>query len=90
MDCPADNSTISRWKTDFKASSGQLESVLRSYWMKYKKKSFPLLKEISLLETIRKHNTDWLAVVTRLLVNTGYSVQTGLIFSLTFQYPPYP
>jgi hypothetical protein len=35
-DCPADNAT------DFKAFSGQLESILKSYWMKYRKQSFPL------------------------------------------------
>jgi hypothetical protein len=79
-DCPADNATISRWKSDFKASSGQLESVLRSYWMKYRKQSFPLLNDISLLKTIRKHNTGWLAIVTRLLINTGYGIHTRFAF----------
>lgn len=79
-DCPAEDSTIYRWKSTFKASSGQLESMLRSYWIKYKNQSFPLLRGISLLEKIRKHNTGWLAIVTRLLVNTGYTLHTRFAF----------
>jgi hypothetical protein len=39
-----------------------------------------LLKDISLLKTIRKHNTGWLAIVTRLLINTGYGIHTRFAF----------
>lgn len=79
-DCPADNSTISRWKSEFKKAAVQLEGILISSWIDHKKLPYPLIKENSLLKTLRKNGPGWLAVVTRMLVNTGFTAHTRFAF----------
>ncbi len=83
-DCPADNSTISRWKAAFREAWSQLEGMLISLWSRYHKIPFPLTKEHSLLRTLQSNGPGWLAVVTGTLVNSGLKPHTRFAFCPSF------
>lgn len=61
-DCPADNSTIVRWKAAFREAWQQLEGMLASLWSKYHKVLPPLVKEFSLLRTLQENGSGWVSV----------------------------
>ncbi|WP_408634024.1 DUF6431 domain-containing protein [Peptoclostridium acidaminophilum] len=75
-DCPADDSTINRWKRAFNAVLPQIEGALRACWTSHESRHFPLLNRISLLHYIRLEGPGWLAFVHYLLSKTGIWLHT--------------
>ena len=75
-DCPADNSTISRWKAEFRRLRQYLEGALLSLVTRQDRSNHTLLRKNSLLDELREHGPGWLTCVTRMLVNTGLSLHT--------------
>lgn len=79
-DCPADNSTMSRWRKSFKWMVPQLEAMLQKLWSDAKGKHYPLITSNSLLETLRRHGTGWLTNVTQSIVNANLWQPTRFAF----------
>lgn len=79
-DCPADDSTISRWKISFRRATQYIEGILLSLWTYSNREHYPLINRASLLETIRSTGSGWLASVTRILVNSGFHIHTQFAF----------
>lgn len=79
-DRPADDSTISRWKTFFRKATQYIEGILISLWTYSNREHYPLINRDSLLETIRSTGSGWLASVTRMLVNSGFYIHTQFAF----------
>lgn len=79
-DCPADDSTISRWKSTFVAASTNINGLLSSFWIAIHHKPYPLMNQTSLLETARQNTPGWLAVVHRQLINSGHTLHTRFAF----------
>ena len=75
-DCPADNSTISRWKTEFCRLRQYLEGALLSLVTRQDRSNQTLLRKNSLLDELREDGPGWLTCVTRMLVNTGLGLHT--------------
>lgn len=75
-DCPADDSTISRWRKMFAAISTQIEGELRAYWSRENGRHFPLLNQNSLLHDIKLEGPGWLAFVHDRLSKSGIWLHT--------------
>lgn len=79
--CPAEDSTIHRWISEFKAALKDIEGSLISLWMKENQKAWALVRRVSLLEKIkREHPENWYVLVNRLLVNAGFGTYTRFAF----------
>lgn len=79
--CPAENSTIRRWIREFTDSLEALDCSLIALWMHENRKSWNLLKRISLLCQIKEEHPDnWYAFVTRRLINSGFAPHTRFAF----------
>jgi len=74
--CPADDSTIQRWKVWLRQLILRADSTLRSLWSSYHQKNWPLFDRSSLLQKLRKHYPGWLSSVHVLLAKTGLGVHT--------------
>jgi hypothetical protein len=79
-DCPADDSTISRWKAAFLAARININGLLVSFWMTVHQEPYLLIDHSSLLETIRRNTPGWLAIVHRQLINSGHTLHTRFAF----------
>jgi len=79
-DCPADNSTISRWRSSFRSAHTIINGLLVSLWMAVHQKTYPLIDPASLLETAYRNTTGWLALVHRQLINSGHTLHTRFAF----------
>ena len=75
-DCPADDSTIHRWKAEYRKLRQALEGALISLWIQFHKRQYPLLDKNSLLDKIAGDGPGWLTRVTKVLVNAGLSPHT--------------
>ena len=79
--CPAEDSTIRRWISEFKAALKDIDGSLISLWMREHQKAWQLVRRVSLLEKIkREHPENWYAFVSRLLVNAGFGTYTRFAF----------
>ena len=79
-DCPADTSTMNRWKRAFVQMKPQIEGALRALWSDHHLKHYPLFKRDSLLQNLRNHRPGWLAVVNALLIKSGIKIHTQFAF----------
>lgn len=79
--CPAEDSTIRRWRLEFASAVKYIESILISLWMQGHRKPWRLLNPVPLLEKLRGWRPrDWYAFVNRLLVNSGADIYTQPAF----------
>jgi len=85
MDCVADDSTISRWKSDFAKAEPDIEQRLVSVYAQETDETAPLLSFALTFAAIRATIERWLAFVMRLLINTGHKLCTQFAFC-----PPHP
>lgn len=69
--CPASNSTMHRWRRWLKDRRNQLSSALASLKSWLHDEHPPLINHFSLLDTLIEIGTGWLAVATKLLINSG-------------------
>lgn len=74
--CPAEESTQRHWCMQFTQKSNQIDGMLISIWLEFRKLPEILLKKVSLLKKIRKTGTGWLRAVMRQLVNSGKYIHT--------------
>jgi hypothetical protein len=79
-DCPADQSTMDRWKKVFKVQKYWFEGVLRALWSKDRRNHFPLLDQISLLQSRIDKGPGWLAFVHKTVINSGMNSHTQFAF----------
>ena len=78
--CPAEESTITRWKSAFKKQRQLLDGLLSSLWLELSKSQSSLIHPISLLSALRKQKSNWLSFVHRILINHGFSIHTQFAF----------
>ena len=76
----ADESTLKRWRTEFQNLKNHIEGTLRALWSQIHGVHYPLLKQDSLLDLIRKHEPRWLRFVNKALINRKLSVHTQFAF----------
>jgi len=80
-DCPADDSTIRLWHSQWSQNLIQLNGALKALWGTKYKKLYPLMAKDSLLDTIRNKGPGWLTSVTQMTVIAGFGVPTQFAFS---------
>ena len=69
--CPAETSTIKRWRKWFSAAVPYIERVLAAIKLTNLSNSINLLKYSSLIDHIRAGGRGWLRRLTQMLVNSG-------------------
>jgi hypothetical protein len=79
-DCPAEDSTIRRWRTEFQQQTEQINGILTALWMQSSGRHWYVLSAFSLLDTIIQSQKDWLSFVNRTLLNSGYAAYTQSAF----------
>ena len=80
MDCVADDSTISRWKSDFTKAAPDIEQRLGSVYVREADETIPVLSSVTILAYIRAMQKCWLAFVMVLLINGGHKLCTRFAF----------
>lgn len=65
----ADESTLRRWSTVFHKMKDHLEGTLRALWTELHGISYPFIRQVSLLELLRKNHPGWLRFVNKALIN---------------------
>ena len=70
-DCPAENSTLNRWRKWFRNIKDQMSSGLNSLLERFIQHKTSLLSSVSLLDKFIMGDFKWLTSATRLLINTG-------------------
>jgi len=79
-DCPADQSTMDRWKKAFRDQRKWFEGILRALWSKDHRSHFPLLDKISLLQSMIDKGSGWLAFVHKAAINSAMNLHTQFAF----------
>ena len=69
--CPADGSTMQRWKAWMKRRREELSLALESLRSQIEGIHIPLLHRFSLLDKVINTGTGWLALAVKLLINSG-------------------
>ena len=77
--CRAEETTLYRWRSDWARAKATIEALLIACWMNETRKSYPLYHD-SLLKTIRKSESSWLAFVMRNLISAGHRIHTQFAF----------
>lgn len=70
-DCPAEASTMKRWREWFSSAAPYIERALAAIKLTNLSKSINLLKYSSFIEHIRFAGAGWLSRLTQMLVNSG-------------------
>ena len=78
--CPADESTIRRWKADFEESEADLSQRLLSVCARITDEILPIKATTAPVTFIRTVYEHWLAVVMELLINNGHRIRTRFAF----------
>lgn len=78
--CGADDSTIQRWKSEFKKATPDIEQRLASVYVRETDEHAPLVPIGRTLTSIRAAEPYWLAFVMALLINNGYKLCTQFAF----------
>lgn len=78
--CSADDSTMRRWRADFRDSEDDVNRRLESIRAKETHSHTSLMSGQKLLNTIRKENQRWLAFVMGLLIRHGHRLRTRFAF----------
>lgn len=74
--CPADNSTMNRWRSWFERNRTLIESSLSSLWSQLHGSHVPLNKSFSLLDSLNLIRSGCLKYATKLLINSGLWLHT--------------
>lgn len=69
--CPADNSTINKWRSWFERNRTLLESSLSSLWSQLHRSHIQLNKPFSLLDSLNLVRHGCLKHAVKLLINSG-------------------
>jgi len=78
--CHADDSTIRRWKNDFKKAEPDIAQRLASVYGRMTDEIAPIGDTRQILEVIKSKCERWLAFVMNLLINSGYKLCTQFAF----------
>jgi hypothetical protein len=78
----ADESTLRRWRAEFRKFKDQLEGALRSLWAESGGVHYPLLQPDSLLKRLRGNLPRWLRFVNKALINKEFDPHTRFAFVL--------
>lgn len=70
-DCPADDSTLVRWRKWFRTIKAQITCSIYSLLERFVQHKTSLLSSDSLLDKFIMGEPTWLNIATRLLINTG-------------------
>jgi hypothetical protein len=81
--CVADNSTIHRWKSEFKNAESDIAQRLASIHSRMTDEKVPIFLLTQILNNIRVKHKRWLAFVMELLINNGYKLCTQFAFCLS-------
>ena len=76
----ADESTLKRWRAQFRNLKDHIEGTLLALWSSQQVSHYPLLKQDSLLDLIRKHEPRWLRLVNKAMINRELSIHTQFAF----------
>lgn len=76
----ADDNTLKRWRNEFRLLRDQVEGALRALWSIHYGVHYPLLKQDSLLESLRKNVPRWLRLVNKALINRELPIHTQFAF----------
>jgi len=76
----ADDNTLKRWRNEFRCLKDHIEGAIRALWSKHYGIQYPLLKQESLLECLRKHEPCWLRLVNKAMVNRKFPIHTQFAF----------
>jgi hypothetical protein len=79
-DCAADNSTMYRWRKEFKEAMPDIEERLCSIYAAETDNHVPLMHEGMTLGGIMEYESDWLSCVMGLLINSGHRLCTRFAF----------
>ena len=82
--CAADDSTIRRWRNDFKESKPDIEQRLKSIYAHETDGHAPLTTGVKILNGLVKTEPRWLSFVMKLLISHGHRLCTRFAFC------PYP
>jgi len=69
--CPAEGSTIRRWKQWFRQSASTINGILMAANLFFTRDAISLMAPTSLLQTLRDTGPGWLKKTMRQLMNTG-------------------
>ena len=78
--CPADDSTIRRWKNDFKQAEPDIAQRLTSVYAQKTDEIVPIGAICRIFEVIKAKCERWLAFVTKLLIKSGHRLCTRFAF----------
>ena len=79
-ECVADDSTISRWKSDFAKAEPDIEQRVASAYAQETGEAAPLLAPGLTFAAIRATAGRWLAFVMHMLINAGHKLCTRFAF----------
>jgi len=78
--CTADDSTIRRWRNDFKEAKADIEQRLRSAYVHETGAHAPVTKGTVTLDALIKREPRWLSFVMKLLICHGHRLCTRFAF----------
>ena len=78
--CAADDSTIRRWRNDFKEAKPDIEQRLKSIYVLETGSHAPLTTGVKTLGSLIKAEPRWLSFVTKLLICHGHRLCTRFAF----------
>jgi len=76
----ADESTLKRWRAEFQNLKDHIEGTLHALWSRHYGVNYPLFKQDSLLDFIRKHEPGWLRFVNKAMINRELPIHTQFAF----------
>lgn len=82
--CPAEDSTIGRWRKAYKQNKQQIEGILRCILCLTKNYHKFLFFKASLLAMIKNNGPGWLTVVSQSLINFGFRSPTQFAWQPNF------
>jgi hypothetical protein len=78
--CPADDSTLRRWRESFANAAPLIAALLTALCMKASNEAASLFRCDTVLSNIRAEKKHWLTFVFRLLINSGHRLRTRFAF----------
>lgn len=78
--CPAEESTVRRWKRWLQTRSGVFEEMLTAQWQNQHLRPANILSAPLFFQELRNAGAGWLSKLTRHIVNCGYGLHTCFAF----------
>ena len=78
--CAADDSTIRRWRRDFKEAKADIEQRLKSIYARETDSHVPVTMGTKTLDGLIRREPRWLSVVMKLLICRGHMLCTRFAF----------